>query len=413
MKARVLLIVTLLMCLSALVLLGVKPARAQEPLFHIVSDGTAKYSYTEEPDWETLDFDDSAWPFVVAPSAGLCDPSVAPPGLPEPIWGEDPQELQTIFMRKTFTLDAAATANVIVVVDDDYDLFINGVLIGDNHDGVAGSDLYTNIPLQAGLNVLAMMASDVAGGCQWLLFDVFPTPDPPAHDDVANAIVIPTLDFTDTHDTRGATTAPDDPGGCSGGTNVWYTFTPSEDTFVRLSTDGSSYEVFLDVFVSSDGVFNHITCASGQLDFQASAGTTYYFMVSSPSFGGDLVFSVLSLGPPFEVTLSLDATGSFDPRLGNATVGGTVTCNQPAEVEVSGQLRQKLRRRIIVGSFSTHISCDGETPWSAIARSDLWAFGRGPAEILGGASGCGSTNCDDDQATATVRLRRPLRRGQL
>jgi hypothetical protein len=124
MKARALLIVTVLLCLSALP--GLEPARAQEVSFRIVSDGTAKYSVTEEPGWETLGFDDSAWPFVVAPSGGLCEPSPGPPGPPTPIWGEDPQEFQTIFVRKTFTMDAAATANVIVSVDDDYDLFING-----------------------------------------------------------------------------------------------------------------------------------------------------------------------------------------------------------------------------------------------------------------------------------------------
>jgi hypothetical protein len=52
----------------------------------------------------------------------------------------------------------------------------------------------------------------------------------------------------------------------------------------------------LDVFISSAGELSNIgLCASGQLDFQARAGTTYYFMVSSPSFGGDLVSAVLEL----------------------------------------------------------------------------------------------------------------------
>jgi hypothetical protein len=279
------------------------------------------------------------------------------------------------------------------------------VSIGGNHDGFAGSDLYTNVPLQAGLNVLAIMAIDSGGGCQAVAFDVFPPPIPPANDDVANAVVISTLDFTDTRDTHGATTAPDDPGSCFGGTNVWYTLTLNEDTLVRLTTAGSSYAGFLDLFVRSGGELTHTgLCASEQLDFLASAGTTYYFMVSSPSFGGDLRFSALSLGPPFRVTLSVDSAGSFDSQTGNVTLRGTVTCNQPAEVDVSGQLRQKHGRRIIAGSFSTHVSCDLGTPWSAIVRSDQGAFGGGHAEILGMASGCGSTNCDDDQATATVGL---------
>jgi hypothetical protein len=182
--------------------------------------------------------------------------------------------------------------------------------------------------------------------------------------------------------------------------------------FIRLSTDGSSSQADMDVFVSADGELSHLTCASVQLDFQANAGTTYYFMVSSPNFGGDLVFSVLNLGAPFQVTLRLNRSGTFDPRIGNAMIRGTVTCNHPAEVEVSGQLRQKFRRRIIVGTFFTRVACDGKTPWRAIVRSDQWAFGRGPAEILGGTSGCGPHNCDDHQATAIVRLHRLFRRGQ-
>jgi hypothetical protein len=185
MHARAWMVAALLMSLLALVPLGSGRARAQAASFHIVSDGTAKFSYTEEPGWQTLGFDDSAWRFVVAPSAGLCPPAVVPPEeTTHPIWGEDPQEFQAIFVRKTFTLDAAATANIIAGADDDYDLFLNGVFIGGNHDGATNLDLYTNVPLQAGLNALAMKAIDVVGGCQWLAFDVFP---PPVNDELSGA----------------------------------------------------------------------------------------------------------------------------------------------------------------------------------------------------------------------------------
>jgi hypothetical protein len=381
---------------------------AQEASFRIVSDGTAKYSYTEEPGWETLDFDDADWPFVVAPSGGLCDASPVPPGAPEPIWGEDPREFQTLFVRKTFTLEAAATALVVVGVDDDYDLFINGAFIGGNHDGFAGTDRYTDVPLQEGLNVIAIMAVDSGGGCQSVSFDISPPPEPPANDDVADAIVIPDLDFTDTRDTRGATTAPDDPGSCWGGTNVWYVFTPKEDTVVRLTTAGSTYEASLDVFVISAGRLSHITCGFVQLDFVASAGTTYYIMVSSPyTFGGDLTFSAQSLGTPFQVILHVDDNATFDWRTGTAAIQGSVLCNQPARIEVNGQLRQKFgRKTIIQGSFNTSVDCDGETPWNATVRSDQGAYGRGAAEILASAYGCALYNCDDDPVTTILTLRR-------
>jgi hypothetical protein len=53
--------------------------------------------------------------------------------------------------------------------------------IGGNHDGFANDDRYTNVPLRAGLNVLAMKAVDVVGVCQSLKFDVFPPPPSPVH----------------------------------------------------------------------------------------------------------------------------------------------------------------------------------------------------------------------------------------
>ena len=180
MSARALMAAALLMSLPTLAPLVPGRAWAQAASFHIVSDGTAKYSYTEEPGWETLGFDDSAWSFVVAPSKGLCFTPPVPPGEPNFIWGEDPQEFQTIFVRKTFTLEAAATAHVMAGADDDYDLFINGEFIGGNHDGFANEDRYTNVLLRAGLNVLAMRAIDVVGGCQSVIFNVLP-PTPPVH----------------------------------------------------------------------------------------------------------------------------------------------------------------------------------------------------------------------------------------
>jgi hypothetical protein len=227
----------------------------------------------------------------------------------------------------------------------------------------------------------------------------------PANDDIAQATVITTLDFTDALDTSSAT--PDGPGGCAElvSNNVWYTITLSEDTVVQLTTNGSDYFAFIDVFVrTAQGNYNLVTC-SDNLIFVASAGTTYYVAVSSPdSSGGNLVFSALDLGPTLQITLSLDNTAVVNKGTGTVTVGGTVTCNNPAGVDVGGQLRQKLGRRIIAGGFSTHVSCDGETAWSATARSDQGAFGSGSVELLVDAYSCEQFTCDDDHATTTMRL---------
>jgi hypothetical protein len=252
------------------------------------------------------------------------------------------------------------------------------------------------------------MAVDVAVGCQHIEFDIFPPPPPPANDHVADAVVISALDFTDTHDTRGATTTPDDPGGCFGGANVWYTFTPSEDTGVRLSTAGSSYEAFLDVFVSSDEGISHTDlCSSGQLDFVASAGTTYYFMVSS-GFGGDLGFSVLDLGAPLQVTLSLNATGSFDPKTGAAMFGGTVGCNMPGYVYYFyGTLQQKIGRVLLRADFFIDgFECTPpKTAWSATATSPNGLFTGGKTTLSNVYSyACNEWSCDDDYIPDPVTI---------
>jgi len=216
--------------------------------------------------------------------------------------------------------------------------------------------------------------------------------------------VITALDFTDTLDTSSAT--PDGPGGCYGvPNNVWYTVTLSEDTVVRLTTDGSDYFAFIDVFERTpSGNYNLIACDSNPI-FTANAGTTYYVAVSSPdSSGGTLAFSALDLGAPLEITVSLNSSVLVNKKLGTATVAGLVTCNNPAGVDVYGQLRQKLGRRMIPGGFYTHVSCDGETPWSAIARSDQGPFSSGSAELLADVYGCDQYTCGEDHANTTVKL---------
>jgi hypothetical protein len=238
----------------------------------------------------------------------------------------------------------------------------------------------------------------------------------PTNDDIENATLVTELPFAvGPIDTSEATAAVDDPQDCYSNGSNWYTFTPTDDISIEVNTIGSEYDTTLGVYAGLPGSLSLIGCNDDFYDlqsavrFDATANTTYYVMVgfccgNGEAGGGRLFFNVLEIPPPLDITLFINALGSFN-RTGAATVGGAVTCNQPAEVDVSGQLRQKLGRRIIVGSFSTHVSCAGETPWSAIARSDQGAFGGGRAEILGGASGCDQYTCGDDQVTAIVRLR--------
>jgi hypothetical protein len=133
----------------------------------------------------------------------------------------------------------------------------------------------------------------------------------PANDDFDTPTVISALPFTDNISTADATNPGDDPF-CNGNEHtVWYSFTPTQDTPIRADTSGSDYATTLGVYTGSRGALSEVACASfpAQVSFNASANTTYFFMVASACCGnpgGNLVFRV---NPP-------PANDDFD----NATV---------------------------------------------------------------------------------------------
>jgi hypothetical protein len=155
----------------------------------------------------------------------------------------------------------------------------------------------------------------------------------------------------------------------------------------------------MDVFVdSAEGLSHTGACSSSQLDFVASAGTTYYIMVSSPAFGGDLVFAVSDLGAPLQVTLSLNATDSVNPKIGAATIGGMVGCNVPGFVyDLYGTLEQmigrvRIRADISAGGFEC---TPPKTTWRATVTSPNGLFTGGKATLLNvSAYACNDGSCD-------------------
>jgi hypothetical protein len=142
---------------------------------------------------------------------------------------------------------------------------------------------------------------------------VFRLNPPPANDDIDNATVVGGLPFTDSISTADATTAGDDPSCNGNGHSVWYSFTPTRDLPVKADTSGSDYATSLSVYTGSRGALSQIACASApaQVSFNASANTTYFFMVASAAGGpgGTLVFNVAQ-GPPAndEVTGAIPLT---------------------------------------------------------------------------------------------------------
>lgn len=149
---------------------------------HILTDATWKYSGIEEPNWFTAAFDDSAWLNVAAPSGGQCsadtphwgafDESPLPGSDALPVWGQNPQSFQTIFIRKTFTLATTKIGTIQSAADDELALYVNGILVASESNSQAGPILKVSVFLPAGVNVVAMKAFDSVGGCQAAIADM-------------------------------------------------------------------------------------------------------------------------------------------------------------------------------------------------------------------------------------------------
>ncbi len=117
--------------------------------------------------------------------------------------------------------------------------------------------------------------------------------------------------------------------------------------------------------------------------------------------------------PPAQLDLGLAVAleGTASTLNGKATLHGTVNCNKPVRVDVSGDVTQVKSQRLIRGSFNTSVPCTPGTPaaWTATAvpTGDI-PFQRGDVEVEARA-----TATDPDYAlpvtvseTVAVRLKR-------
>ncbi|MGV9347523.1 hypothetical protein ACWDSD_22435 [Streptomyces spiralis] len=72
--------------------------------------------------------------------------------------------------------------------------------------------------------------------------------------------------------------------------------------------------------------------------------------------------------PPAELTVGMttDPDGTVDTRDGRITVGGTVTCNKPASVALTGQVFQIQKNGTPSASYETAVACTpgAPVPWS-------------------------------------------------
>jgi hypothetical protein len=235
---------------------------------------------------------------------------------------------------------------------------------------------------------------------------------PPANDDFASRTVIGSLPFTDTVDATEATADPTDPPGCGGPDipTVWYEFTPETDMLVVATMQDSEFPAGINVFVgdpSNPASLIGITCGLPLVVWDAFAGETYFLMVTPLAPGepiGTLVITAEEVPPPVEIGLTINPTGSVNPKTGTAQISGTVTCSAPAFVDISVFVEQRKGRVILQGDGFNFIECDGATPFSVTVPGRTGLFTSGTVSVQGSAISCGEFSCSFAEDFANVKL---------
>jgi hypothetical protein len=241
----------------------------------------------------------------------------------------------------------------------------------------------------------------------------------PANDTFTGAVVISALPFSDTLDTAEATTDADDAeatAGCGAPAteaSVWYAFTPASSTGVRVDVSASNYTAGVQVVRGSPGSFSRLACGPGAVVFSATAGTTYHFLafddMPGGANGGTLQISVAAVKEAV-VAVTIDPTGTVNPRTGVVTITGTFTCantnTNSAFIDVS--VTQRVGRFTVDGQGQGLVGpCDGEShSWRFDVTGRTGSFAGGRADVYASLFACGSVGCVDDEATQTLLLQR-------
>jgi len=287
-----------------------------------------------------------------------------------------------------------------------------------------GTFNWTPSTTQGGTYLLTFTGGDASGNMGGTFTQITVIPPPPPNDDFNNPTVAPSIPFTVSQDVSTATTAPDDPFCFGANQTVWFAFTPSMNLRLEANTFGSNYDTTLSVYAGTRGALTQIACnddAGGTLQsrvrFDAVAGTTYFFMVSSlfPVPSANLTFNLLQAPPPLSIAPSIEQFGSVDPTTGTATLSGSVACSQPTFVTISGELKQVHAGTPISGFFFVSVPCTGTTPWTVTIQTVPALFhGRSVALFVGGKANVAATAFAFDpdtgefiqrNLTATITLR--------
>ena len=219
-------------------------------------------------------------------------------------------------------------------------------------------------------------------------FEASLPPPPPVNDDFDHATAIDTLPFAAAVRTDAATRAPDDPACAASGKTVWYTWTARDDLWVKVDPSRSEFPTSASVWTGSRGALSPVVCSGSSAAFRASPGTTYHVMLGAVEdvVGGHVVLAITAT-PAYRIDLAFDRSGRVLPRLGRATLSGTVTCSAAGFVHVAGSVGVRGGALKAAPTFDSWVECTGSTRFAATVGDEAAPLRAGWVEVEAGASG--------------------------
>ncbi len=233
---------------------------------------------------------------------------------------------------------------------------------------------------------------------------------PAANDDFDSATVISSLNFNDSIDTSGATTAPDDPNfTCVSGpkyNSVWYRYTAAQSEDLVINTFGSAYDTVLAVWTGMRGSLTSVACnddsggLQSYLQVPVTQGQTYYIEVAGYiSGGGILSLNVLRFVSNDDFDLAT-AIGTLAYSNSQDTAGATTALDDPSFTCVSGQKYKTVWYRYTPSlAESLIIDTFGSSYDTVLA---VWTGTRG---------GLVSVACNDDASGLQSKVQVPVTPG--
>lgn len=186
---------------------------------------------------------------------------------------------------------------------------IQANVVGSNNSTIGIGDY---IGLVAAKGKAHILWTDMRNGKQEIRYGQldFGTSGPPpiggSGDDCSNPRTIASSIFTDVLDTTGATSSPNDPISCTGGSDthtVWYSITPGVNTVYGIETTMSDYNTVVSVYTGSCGSLSRVACSDdfgnppdksnrSVVTFSATVGVPYLIVASGKGSGGTLKIRV-------------------------------------------------------------------------------------------------------------------------